>query len=309
MDIDRDTYENVGPNDIDVRIYDLGDDSLPSVTSVLKTREQDKSNLYDWKDRNDGTGDAADHNHLFWYSRNLGTLGHWAALSQLDDLEWSQDEQDSFLELYFQTHDDVEEASAREILYSVLRGDKNKGGAVLSWGEFYDKYPPYKGGQYYTNQLAEQAHRDVNFFAGAQKRLWNKLDIEQNDVIAVEQMLFNKQHGYAGQVDLVYEDVNGHTVVADLKSSSGCYRKHQLQGAAYAKAIELSDVPVNTVDRLEVHRTHPRSGQMVVHTHNDAPGQQPIHTTKYWNDGYDELWNDFKQLADNFTYDEPDRSA
>jgi hypothetical protein len=148
----------------------------------------------------------------------------------------------------------------------------------------------------------KQAQRDIEFFKDAQQRLWNKLGITQDSVVAVEKYLFEDEVGYAGQVDLVYEDGDT-TVVADLKSSSGCYSKHQMQGAAYGKAIERSDLDVDTVDRLEVHRTHPRSGEMAVHTHKDAPDQTSIHTTKYWNEGFDELWGQFKSLVEDFEYE------
>jgi hypothetical protein len=304
MDITRDVVEGVGPNGVDVRLYDYKSSKLPSVTSVLKTRNQDKSNLYDWQDRNDGENGNANHEHLFWYSRHIGTLGHWHALRQLDpSLEWSDDEQQSVDELNQLTADEVNSDSPREVLYSILRGDKNKGGgAVSSWGEFYEQYPPYKKGSYYRDELVKQAQRDIEFFKDAQQRLWNKLGIDQDSVVAVEKYLFEDEVGYAGQVDLVYEDGDT-TVVADLKSSSGCYNKHQMQGAAYGKAIERSDLDVDTVDRLEVHRTHPRSGQMAVHTHKDAPDQTSIHTTKYWNEGFDELWGQFKSLVEDFEYE------
>lgn len=302
MDITRDEYEGVGPDGIDVRVYSRGDVDLPSVTTVLKTRNDDKSNLYDWQDRNDGTGDVANHEHLFWYSRHIGTLGHWHALHELDpELAWTADEEQSKKELYRQFADEVCNDSPREVLYSVLRGDANKaGGTVSTWGEFYDKHSPYINGDYYRDELLAQAKRDIEFFVDAQLRLWSKLGVDSESVIEVEKFLFNEEHGYAGQVDLVYEDPDGYTVVADLKSSSGCYGKHQIQGSAYGKAIELEK---NTdVDRLEVHRCHPRSGEMAVHTHRDAPGKQPIHTTKYWNDGYDDLWSQFRDLAANFEY-------
>jgi hypothetical protein len=302
-DISRDTYEGAGPNGIDVRVYQQNSRSNPSVTTVLKARNDDKSHLYDWQDRNDGVGNNADHEHLFWYSRHIGTLGHWYALKNLDpSLEWSADEEQSERELFRQFADEVSGESPREVLYSVLRGDKDKaGGTVQSWGEFYDKYPPYKNGQYYQNALVDQAERDVQFFVDAQQRLWDKLGVDREAIISVEQFLFNDEWGYGGQVDLVYEDPRGNVVVADLKSSSGCYDKHQIQGAAYAKAIELcDDVDVDEVDRLEVHRTHPRTGQMVVHTHKDAPDQQGVHSTKYWSDSYDELWSQFANLLSHF---------
>lgn len=334
MDISRETLDNIGPDGIDVRLYTYGDDRLPSVTTVLKTRDDDKSNLYDWQDRNDGNGDAADHEHLFWYSRHVGTLSHWHALRDLDPgLEWSEDEAvsqwvlanvqsinadeeytfyddrlDREVTFEGKKHEEIHDAGPREVLYSILRGDKDKGGGtVASWGEFYDKYPPYRTHEFYADALVERAESDVEFFRGAQNRLWNKLDVTQDSVIEVEKFLFNDLYGYAGQVDLVYEDPNGNTVVADLKSSSGCYDKHQIQGSAYGKAIELSDdVPVEDVDRLEVHRAHPRTGEMAVHTHQDAPGLQEVHTTKWWDEGYDELWEQFRTLAEQFTYVDPD---
>jgi hypothetical protein len=306
--IDREVYEGVGPGDIDVRLYEDTRDSqipkLPSVTTILETRDDDKSNLYDWQDRNDGVGNNAHHEHLFWYSRHVGTLGHWHALHELDDsLEWTEDEEQSKRELERMYEDEVADDSPREVLYSVLRGDRDKeGGIVSTWGEFYDRYPPYKNGDYYRNALMERAEQDIEFFKDGILRLWNKLGISPLNTISVEQFLFNEEYGYAGQVDLVYEDADGYIVVADLKSSSGCYDKHQIQGAAYAKSVELAeDIPeVEEVDRLEVHRAHPRTGQMAAHTHRDAPGKSSVHTTKYWNDGMDDLWMVFESLISNF---------
>lgn len=332
MQITREVVEGVGPGDIDVRLYTDGRVELPSVTTVLKTRDDDKSNLYDWQDRNDGVGDSAHHEHLFWYSRQVGTLGHWFALRELDPtLEWTEDEGQSAWALgnvgtlqdadeqyeaedprtgrVFKergsNHEEVIDSSPEEVLYSVLRGDKNKGGGTVStWGEFYDRHPPGMGVDYYENELVTRALRDIEFFVDAQKRLWSKLGVDTDSVIEVEKFLFNEYYGYAGQVDLVYEDPDGNIVVADLKSSSGCYDKHQIQGSAYGKAIELAeDVPVDGVDRLEVHRAHPRTGQMAVHTHRNAPNKAPIHTTKYWNEGYDDLWARFETLVDRFTYE------
>jgi hypothetical protein len=314
-DVTREVIDNAGPNGIDLRLYTRGEQDLPSVTTILKTRDEDKSNLYDWQDRNDGTGDNAYHKHLFWFSRHVGTLGHWEALQRLDpELDWSDDEQQSQTELFEQVSDDLtygeehpregQDARPRDVLYSIMRGDANKGGGTVStWGEFYDKHPPNMPKPYFREAVVTEAMRDVQFFADAQERLWSKLGITKSSVITVEQFLFEETFGFAGQVDLVYEDPNGYTVVADLKSSSGCYDKHQIQGAAYAKAVEReSSIDVANVDRLEVHRAHPRTGQMAVHTHDDAPGQQSIHTTKYWNDSYADLWDRFESLIHNFDH-------
>jgi hypothetical protein len=280
-----------------VRLYDYDGIEMPSVTTVLSSRDEDKSNLNDWKSRNDGVGDNADHRVLFWYSRHLGTLGHWHALRQLDgSLAWTDDESQSATEVWEQTADEVADSSSREILYSVLKAQN----AVQTWGDFYSKYPPYKSGDYYTEKLYERLRSDVYWFRDAQQSLWDTIGLTPDDVIAVEQYLHvvvdeAKQRGYGGQVDLVYEDSNGEIVVADLKSSSGCYDKHQLQGAAYGHAIE--DVFGVEVDRLEVHRTHPKSGETAIHSHIEAT---PHHTTEWWDEGYDELYTQFEELVLNF---------
>lgn len=305
MDIEREVIEGIGPNGQDVREYTHDGDKFASVTTILETLEEDKSHLEAWKDRNDGQGNNALHHHLFWYSRHIGTLGHWAALNEVAHVPWTDDEQQSIRELESMGAHEVSGYPAREVLYSVLRGDKNKaGGTVRTWGEFYDKYPPYKSNAFYAQQLYQRALTDIQFFKDAQLSMWNELGITEDSVIEAEKYLFEPTYQYAGQVDLVYEDPEGHIVVADLKSSSGCYDKHQIQGAAYAKAVEMDDnIPFDTVDRLEVHRAHPRSGEMAVHTHSDAVGQQPIHTTKWWDTSYDECWNEFEELASEFEYD------
>lgn len=298
-DISRDTYDDAHEDLDEVRLYqyDITGDTLPSVTTVLKTRDEDKSNLYDWQDRNDGEGDNAFHKHLFWYKRHRGTLCHYAALSSLDpSLEWSDDEDQSDGELTVQKEDEVENDSPREVLYSVLKDQH----AVESWGEFYDEHSPYKNASYYEQALREQKERDVEYFVNTFDHVCNRLDIEDEHVIAVEEFLFNHEDGYAGQVDLVYEcPKTGETVVADLKTSSGCYSKHKIQGAAYGNSVET--ILGLDVDRIEVWRIHPDSGQWAVHCH-DEPTE--IHTSKYWREDYESLVRTFLDLSAAFEYDE-----
>jgi hypothetical protein len=310
MDIERDTYKNAHDDLDEVRIYDRGDISLPSVTTILKTREDDKSNLYAWQDRNNGEGDNAYHKHLFWYKRHRGTLCHWYALKTLDpSLEWSPDEAQSMYMISNvaslndpEKHPEVHDARPRDVLYSVLKSQN----AVESWGEFYDRHPPDNSESYFEAELKAQYERDRDYFVAAFERICDKLSITSESTITVEKYLFEEQQGYAGQVDLVYEDDEGNTVVADLKTSSGCYSKHKLQGAAYGKAIERDDdIDAETVDRLEVIRIHPDSGEYAVHTHRDS-ATHPIHTSDYWRRDFDDLWAEFAELAGNFEYDNGD---
>lgn len=319
-DIDRDVFKGVGPDGIDVRVYTRDAINLPSVTTILKTREQDMSGLHKWQDRNDGEGDNAFHKHLFWNSRHRGTLCHWNALSRLGDVPWSEDEADSRwaiknihninsddpiqaedprgvvgeFEVDGEQHEEVHSSSPREVLYSVLR-NKN---AVTSWGEFYDRYGAYQGHKHYSKALEDVLDRDIQFFTEVFDRICKKLGVSEENVIAVEEFLFDAQYGYAGQVDLVYEDEKGRTVVADLKTSSGCYEKHKLQGAAYGKAVERAlDIDV---DRIEVWRIHPDSGEYAVHSHDASVSG--LHSDDYWYDGLDTLWEQFRDLAENFDY-------
>ncbi len=310
MNIDRDVFENAGPNGTDVRLYwdtEREDESplLPSVTSILDTRDEDKSGLHNWQDRNDGDGDNAYHKHLFFYKRHRGTLAHWYALKTLDpSLEWSPDEAQSVWALnnirnqhdpttWPETHD----AQPREVLYSVCKDQHG----VETWGEFYDEYAPSLSASAFDDALYEQARRDVDFFVEAFDRVTTKLPLDR--VIDVETYIFDEEYEYAGQADLLYKDSYGDIVLADLKTSSGCYTKHKLQTAAYAKAVERDDAfPVSTVDRLEVIRIHPDTGQYAVHTSDNTFGP---HTSTYWNRDYNDLWNEFADLATAYDYDTP----
>lgn len=297
--ITRDTYEGLHEDVDEIRLYtyEPTGETLPSVTTVLKTRDEDKSNLHNWQDRNDGEGDNPYHEHLFWYSRHRGTLCHWHALKKLDpDLEWSEDEQQSEDEIIAQEAEEVVNDSAREVLYSVEKYNH----AVESWGEFYNKHSPYKQHDYYASELERRLERDIDFFVSTFDEICEKIGITEDNIIAVEEFLFNLEDGYAGQVDMVYRcPKTDDVVVADLKTSSGCYTKHKTQGAAYGNSVEelLGLKP----DRLEVWRIHPDSGQWAVHCHDET---LPIHTSKWWNKDYDDLLDDFLELANNFEYND-----
>lgn len=310
--ITRDVYENRGPNGIDVRLYTDNESGvdLPSVTTILKTREEDLSALHDWQDRNDGKDDNAFHKHLFWYKRHRGTLAHWHALRTLDpDLEWSEDEESSLWKLnnVDQLNDEdenpeVHDATPREVLYSV-RKDQH---AVESWGEFYDEYGPYKNHDHYSDGLNDQKDRDVSFFVQTFERLCDTLGLTQEHVIAVEQFMFDLEYEYAGQVDLIYEcPITGETVVADLKTKKSAYDKEKLQGAAYADAAERDDdLPIDSVDRTEVWCIHPDSGKHAIYSGDGSVSG--LHTSKYWNTSYEDLVEQFRELAAAFEYEERD---
>jgi len=77
--------------------------------------------------------------------------------------------------------------------------------------------------------------------------------------VASERRIYSKQHMYSGMVDITM-DINGDTVVCDLKTSKDIYPEYLLQCAAYAKAIEEEDG--STVDRIMIIRI-PKDGGYV----------------------------------------------
>lgn len=305
--ITRDVKEGIGPDGINVRLYTHDGQKLPSVTTVLKTRDEDTSNLEAWKERNDGKGDNAFHKHLYWYARHRGTLAHFHALKKLDeDLQWSPDEGDSVyqLENVHNLNDknvdyEVHDSSPKEVLYSVLKNQHS----VESWGEFYDRYPPNQSHRYYSEALIAQKERDVDFFVDTFQHICDVLDLTEDNVIEVERYLFDTEYGYAGQVDMILEYPNGDTVIADLKTKKGAYDKEKLQGVAYGEAaVRTDDIPVDEIDRTEVWCIHPDTGLWSIFC--DDASVSPLHTSKYWDEDYDELWNEFRTLVEEFEYTE-----
>lgn len=290
-DIDRYVEDDTGH-----RYYDDGAQREPSVTTILGIRNEDTSGLENWRDKNDGEGDSFYHGHHFWYTRNRGTLAHWHALSQLDeDLPWSDDEAESRHELFYQEdpRGDLDGASPREVLYSVLKAQD----AVATWGDFYEMHSPYKGGDYYREELLAHAERDIRYFKETFNRLCDDLGINERNVIAVEEFLVNHQYHFAGQIDLLLE-YDGDVVAADLKTSSSNRDKNKMQLAAYSTAVELDDdIPVDEVDRTEVWRIHPDSGTYSIHANDEVTD---LHDDSYWRETKDESWTEFKDLADQF---------
>lgn len=308
-EVTRDVYPGVGPNGEEVRLYSLGDIDLPSVTSILKTRDEDMSNLYDWQDRHDGEGDNAHHEHWFWYSRHRGTLAHFHALQSLDpSLGWSADEAQSIWALANvdemndpEEYPEVADASPREVLYSVVKYL----GEIEDWGEFYGRYPPYRNHDFYSDGIVDRKDRDVAWFTEQFDRICHKIGLGPDSAIEVERFLFDQEYGYAGQCDLLLEYPDGQIAMADLKTKKGAYMKEKLQGAAYAHAVERDpNIPVDEVDRTEVWCLHPDTGKYAIYSEDASPS--PIHTSQYWNTGWHDLWDEFEALLDDYDYQLPD---
>lgn len=267
-DIDREPRDGWGPNGETMRVYSYDDIDLPSVTSVLKFKDEDTSALETWKERNDGRGDNPFHKHLFWYARHRGTLAHYAALNPLAERElWSDDEEGSVWELRQLTDKEVKAANVTRVLYSV----QNDHGLVDSRGEFYDTFEGMTAGQ---TALLEQLRTDLQAFIPVWEDLCQRLGITRETVVDVERFLFAPKLGLAGQADLVYEDpATGERVLADLKTSRSLLPKYCRQVATYAEMYPLP------IDRIEVIRIAPDE-HWNVYTPPETVDTSPVHTTQ-----------------------------
>jgi hypothetical protein len=149
------------------------------------------------------------------------------------------------------------------------------------------------------------------------------------DPIAVEQYLVHEDYYYGGQCDLLYEDANGNTVLADLKTSSGLREKHVLQAIAYKRMVEdgtislehdstendtsetgrdCTEVPIDTIDRCEIIRLNADKQDVMVHG-SDYPDHVDRDDDRYeaatfYSDYYgdytysndSEIWAQFRDL-------------
>lgn len=285
------------------RVYNEAGAAVPSVTTVLNEYDADTSGLKYWKKQNDGRGDNADHELLFWYSRHRGTLSHSAALSTVTDKTlWSGDERSSLRAIEERAHD-------VDTIYSVAKSHEPERIGLESWDEFAEWREEF-GTNGTDATLMDLLWNDVNYVKEQFAAIADTLGITPDSTIFVEEKFVEddacahhsvpqncdrwphncRPVGYGGQLDLAYEDPDGNTVVADLKTSSSCRYKHQMQASAYGHALSPD------FDRLEVIRISPKKGTFDVHSH-ETPTD--LHTTDV---GYRETWTETPtQLFDEFT--------
>lgn len=288
-----------------------------SVTTILAELEEDTGGLDWWKNQNDGTGDNAHWIHLFWYKTYRGTLCHYQALKTFEDsfesdsVMWGEGEREAMGELMDADEGTKEftdpetgetvESTADEVLYSILKDH----GFVHDWYDYDSKYSDHS--------IMDVQRMDQEWFVKTFNEICEKLGVNDDAVIRVEQFMLNAAVGYGGQCDLLYRDPDDNLVVADLKTSSGLRQKHRLQSVAYAKAVE--EEFGEEVNRVEVWRIHPDTQTWEVHSHVEAT---EYHTTKYWyKDQYgdfeyesnEEMWEKFCELADRAADDIGEQSA
>lgn len=286
-----------------------------SVTTVLGFLDEDTSGLEYWKKQNDGEGDNAHHEHIYWYSAPRGTLCHYQALKKFEDSHdggelWGEEEAESMQQILEGPEDGTFDDASHDlsdIVYSILKNQD-----VVSSVEQYEAL--FEG----NTRLVDVLHEDVEYFTEAFNDICEELGVTDDSVIRVEKYLLNDEDGYGGQCDLVYEDPSGNVVVADLKTSSSLRQKHRLQSVAYMKAVEGADWGPDEVDRVEVWRIHPDSESWQVHAdwvpehaehlYDEARPEESDYTDEYWfedkwgdfeYEDIEDMWTTFKELTDD----------
>lgn len=263
--------------DEEVRFYyDPADPSIPpmpSVTSILQVRddpEKDK-NLQDWRDNCHGQKDWA---QPWWkdqmtYKGLRGTLVHYAILSQLGDPDG-----DTYFHEVGDSQRGYEEYWAE---YALKKWSKKAPSANA-------KDIPYSPTQnrYDGEHAWDAAMRDCSWAITRFKEEWERRGLTDENIIAVEKHVRDTDYGYAGQLDLLYED-DGEVVCADLKTSSAIRLSAKLQLAAYAYAVggevgassseeattETDSDGISEVDRIEVWWAYPDDKAFAVEDQRD----------------------------------------
>lgn len=210
------------------RLYTNGEDLwLPSVSTVLGMRPTPEG-LKRWKKRNDN------HKEITKYKQNRGTLIHEALQQDIMPTDPSTGEPVEVL------WGDDEQQSEDELKEN---GNYERFLEDLEW--------------------AQETWEIIKKVANLPR---DDPDREPNRILDIETFTTNTDIGYAGQFDLLYQDIEtDETVLADLKTSKSVYEKHLLQASAYANSVPI------TIDRMEVIRLNPDQKDWRVYASPDWP--------------------------------------
>lgn len=257
----------------DKRHYETDPDiDVLSVTTILDEKDDGKEYwLETWKENNDGVSDNAYWEHILEYKQNRGTMAHYAALSQLEEMHphddelWGGDERSSLNAIMDRVGDD-------EFMYSIMK-DRD-------WVANQEAYNAYLENE--ENHLDDIFYHDLDYFKKGFAEIMLDKGVTPEYVESVEHMFAlpeneeSGHNGFGGQADMIYEDpATGEHVVVDLKTSKSIYDKHKYQVAAYAQAaMESPDMNGDYIDRAEIWRINPDKKEKEIFELEDH--------TEYW---------------------------
>jgi len=268
-------------DDDDKRHYEKDPDlDVYSVTTILdeKNDGEEPYGVRKWKENNDGENGNPNWRHILEYKQNRGTMAHYAALSQLEEMHphddhlWSDDEKSSLNEVMDRSDD-------YDFMYSVMR-DRD----MVSSEEAFDDYMKMQ-----DTTTDDLLYEDLDFFKNKFNEILLKRDISPDQILSVEHMFALPENpesgheGYGGQADLIFEDPETEEhVVVDLKTSKSIYDKHKYQAAAYAQAaLESPNMNGDYIDRVEIWRINPDQKEKEIFRIDD----------------HKDYWDEFAQLT------------
>jgi len=254
-----------------IRVYyspELGLGPVPSVSVIKGLREDpDKeAGLQGWRDRFDGQSSWG---RPWWNDQRefkalRGTLVHFAILNALGDAAGETyyhevGDSDWGLEEYYAAYclnkwsKKAPSANTNDVPYTPR---DNKYDGEHAW----DK--AMRGVKWATRTF-KTGVIDGNKPDGVTVPRDTELDgrFDRDNVIEVEQFVYDNDYGYAGQYDLLYyyvdDDGNRRNVLSDVKTSSAVRFDHKLQSAAYKRAVESSEYGPDEIHETEIIRLHP----------------------------------------------------
>lgn len=256
-----------------LRVYFSPDDGLmpaPSVTTVKSLRvDPDKADaLAGWRQRYDGKSQYCRpwYKDQKYFKANRGTLIHFKILNGLtnvcdtEPLGTSDDDTvtASGNSYYHRVGDSAWGREEYEAAYRLKKWSDHAPSANTDAISFQPRGNKYDGVHAWDQTLT-----DIEWSLTAFKEeCLDKRGLTDVTLRGLENFVYNQEHGYGGQYDLLYETPDGELILSDLKTSSAIRFDHKLQSAAYVLAVESThDI---TIDATEIIRIDPDSEAVAV---------------------------------------------
>lgn len=283
--------------------YDRLKNTYPSVTTVLSYRNDPEKEgaLQGWRNKYHGKNGTPYHEHINDYSKWRGTMIHWYILHYLDPYHPVTDEEKEamdeiknrnreydFVRSIALNHDEhTEKSFPSEQQYWALLNDETIDDPI-SLIDIWTKDMSWAAAEF-TNLLPRMDLSNRSFHdstCNTLKSYFNR-DVRQSQILETEEYVTHDEHHYAGQFDCLYETREGEIILFDIKTGKDIYWDYPRQLAAYAKAIEDSpEFPYETIDTLQIARLKPDNEDVELSTDDD------------WGIPRDQLWTEFKELAE-----------
>lgn len=232
---------------------------MPSVTvikGVMVDPEKEKA-LQGWRDRFDGQSQWGRpwYKDQKFFKAYRGTLVHFAILSALGDAAGNT--------YFHEVGDDNWGKEEYWAEYNLKKWSKKAPSANSDEVPYTPRANKYDGEHAWDKAVRGMKWATRTF----KKEIIDNGLLSPENVIDVEEYVFDTEYGYGGQFDLLYEDDDGKIILSDVKTSSGVRFGHKLQGAAYKRAVESErDI---TIDECEIIRLHPDKENVEVSRSSD----------------------------------------